>query len=337
MSQTASMRNTASEGGTGTVAGSLLHLGGRDPGRVLVTGARGFLGSAAVACLRAHGVDVVATDIGEPGTVSALMTFCDVTDFDQVETVIRDGAFGTVLHCGAVSGPMVMAGRPLDIWRINAGGTIHVLEAARCHGVGRVVICSTSEVYGTCSGRVDETTLPRPDSVYGASKLAAEQALSGYVGEYGLDAVGIRLSWIYGPGRTTPTALEKAIRAGMAGQDVAMDAGLTSPTHYIHIDDALQGLLRAATGAVQGRRIYNISSGPAVLMAELARLLEQLSNGVTVSCAPGRPDGSGITEIDNSRAARDLGFKVTVPLAEGLARYRAALQDAGQADDGGSA
>lgn len=328
MIQENDMNNSVSQRAAALVAEPLLHSGGRDPGRVLVTGARGFLGAAAVGGLRAQGVEVVASDIGESGAGDTPITHCDVTDFGQVETAIREGGFDTILHCGAVSGPMVMPDRPLEIWRINAGGTAHVLEAARCYGVGRVVICSTSEVYGTCSSSVDETTLPRPASVYGASKLAAEQAMLGYVGEHGVDAVALRLSWIYGPGRTTPTTLEQAIRAGLQGRDALMDAAPEAPTHYIHIDDALQGLLRAATVTTPEERLFNITAGPAVPMSQVARLVEQMSANVTVGCTAAANSAPGITHIDNSLAARALAFKVAVPLAEGLERYRAALSEA---------
>jgi len=323
--QTNGIKNSASQRAAAVVAKPLLHSGVRDLGRVLVTGARGFLGAAAVSGLRAQGVEVVASDIFESGADDARITHCDVADFEQVEMAIREGDFGTILHCGAVSGPMVMPDRPLEIWRINAGGTVNLLEAVRRCGVGKVIICSTSEVYGTCSGHVDETTLPRPASVYAASKLAAEQAMLGFVDEHGVDAVALRLSWIYGPGRTTSTALEKALREGLQGRDAVIDAAPEAPTHYIHIDDALQGLLRAATSATPGERLFNITAGPAVPMSMVARLIEQMTTNVTVGCKPEANPAPGITHIDNSLAARALGFKVAVPLAEGLKHYRAAL------------
>ena len=161
--------------------------GERDLGRVLVTGAQGFVGAALTRRLRAAGQDVTGTDLrsaSEP---------CDLTDYAQVDAVIR-GGYQTIFHCGAVSGPMVLADQPLAIWRINALGTAHVLEAARVHGTARVVVCSTSEVYGTGLRWVDEVSPPDPPSVYGASKLAAEVATLAYVREHGLDAVTVRLS-----------------------------------------------------------------------------------------------------------------------------------------------
>ena len=300
--------------------------GGRDPGRVLVTGAGGFLGAAVVARLRDRGVTVVATDIRESLAGGGEMLACDVTDFDQVEAVIRGGTFATILHCGAVSGPMVMADRPLDIWRINAGGTAHVLEAARRHGVGRIVVCSTTEVYGQLAGRIDETTLPQPCSVYGASKLAAEQATLGYARQHGLDAVALRLSWIYGPGRRTPTALERFLRNAIAGRDAILDASANEFSHYLHIDDAVQGLLRAATAQSAGDRIYNISAGAGVPMTGIVEIVRRLFPAGAASCHPASEAHSGVSDIDNRRAELGLSFQPAVPLDLGLQRYCAALR-----------
>lgn len=292
--------------------------GVRDLGRVLVTGAAGFLGEALVTQLRSTGHPVVASDLGLQEAP------CDLTDFAQVEPLIGCGGFQTIFHCGAVSGPMVLADRPLAIWQINALGTAHVLEAARLHGVGRVVVCSTADVYGDLTGVVDERTLPRPVTVYGASKLAAEAAMLGYVRQHHLDAVALRLSWIYGPGRRTSTMLETILRAAIAGHGISVDAAPGDITHYLYVQDAVAGLVRAGQAATLAERIYNITAGPGLAMRDVVSALMRLSPGCTVTLT-----GSGSAPLpaamDNQRAARDLGFAPTTSLDQGLRFYRDAL------------
>ncbi|MGV8989491.1 MAG: NAD-dependent epimerase/dehydratase family protein [Cypionkella sp.] len=285
-------------------------------GRVLVTGANGFIGAALVSRLKALGLAVMATDLG--GKLP-----CDLTDFAQVEGVVSHG-FDTIFHCGAVSGPMVMADRPLDVWRINANGTAHVLEAARRHGQARVVVCSTTEVYGRLTGAVDEETQPEPPSVYGASKLAAEAAVKGYVCE-GVDAVVLRLSWVYGPGRRTPTTLESALRALVADEDLQIAADPADPTHYLWVDDAVTGLLRSAEISKLSRRCFNITGGAAVPMREVVRALNGMPTRGQISLRQAPPTLAP-DFIDSGAAERELGFKADIPLEAGLFLFLEALR-----------
>ncbi len=291
----------------------------RDLGRVLVTGAQGFLGSALVAFLRAAGTDVLATD------VSGGDRACDVTRFDAVDRVTRETHFDTVFHCGAVSGPMVLADRPLEIWRINATGTANVLEAARATGVGRVIVCSTSEVYGRLTGPVDETTLPQPTSVYAASKLAAEHVSLAYRRQHGLDVIALRLSWIYGPGRRTPTTLGAILEAALAGGGGRFAAHPDDLTHYLHVDDAIAGLLAAGRTVAVDEDVFNITAGAGVPMSHIMEAVAQLRPVARLSLDGVCADGAGPTAIDNSLAARVLGFRPIVGLEQGIEATMRAL------------
>ena len=292
--------------------------GQRDLGRALVTGAAGFLGAALVARLRGMGHVVTASDVG---LADAL---CDLTDFAQVDRLVGFANCETLFHCGAVSGPMVLADQPLAIWQINAMGTAHVLEAARRHGVRRVVVCSTCDVYGTQTGVLDEDTLPSPVTVYGASKVAAEAAMLGYVREHGLDAVALRLSWLYGPGRRTPTALEKMILSTAKSGDIHFEAVPDEITHYLHVEDAVTGLIKAGQINTLGARIYNISAGQGLAMRHIANVLEALTPNLRITLAPQGMVVQPVT-LDIHRAERDLGFSPSVRLDCGLRLYRDAL------------
>lgn len=293
--------------------------GGRDPGRVLVTGARGFVGSALVRRLHGDRVEVVTSDLAGADIA------CDLTDSRQTEAMIATARFGTVFHCGAVSGPMVLADRPLAIWQINATGTANLLEAARRHAVGRIVICSTTEVYGNPCGPVDETALPQPASVYAASKLAAEQVMLGYVREHSLDAVALRLSWIYGAGRKTPTMLEAMLRAAISGDQVTFAAHPDDITHYLPVDDAVDGLLCAARAAVLPQSIYNITTGHGLPLRDIVGCIAHLRPQARIGLSGAPSRSGGPTVIDNRRAVSDLGYRPSVPPAVGLRRYLEAL------------
>ncbi len=295
----------------------------RDLGRILVTGAAGFLGAALVRRLRSEGCEVMASDRGLQDHP------CDLTDFVQVERLVGTGGFRTIFHCGAVSGPMVLADQPLAIWQINALGTAHVLEAARRQGVARIVVCSTCDVYGDLTGVVDETTLPHPVTIYGASKVAVEAAMMGYVREHSLDAVALRLAWIYGPGRQTPTSLEAMIRGSMSGTTVRVDAGPDEITHYLYIEDAVSGLLCAGLAETLTERVYNISAGPGIRMRDVVKTFLSLAPEAVIllkdRAAPALPEA-----LDNRRAALGLGFRPMISLADGLRLYRHALTGKGQ-------
>lgn len=296
-------------------------------GRVLVTGGAGFLGARLVEALRGQGTDVVASDLVGGGGEAAPFAICDITNSTAVATLVARVEPDTIFHCGAVSGPMVMADRPLDIWRINALGTAHVLEAARCHDVGRVVVCSTSEVYGSRNrGIVDEQTRPEPDNVYGASKAAAEQAVIGYRREHALDAAAIRLSWIYGPGRRTPTQLECLLRAGIAGRSAILKGRPEDVTHYLFLDDAVRGLLCAATTRRTEWAICNVTAGKGSTLARTVDAARAILPDLQVEFAEGEPATSGPAGFDGTRAATSLGYRPETDFDTGIRRTVEALR-----------
>jgi nucleoside-diphosphate-sugar epimerase len=296
-------------------------------GRVLVTGANGFSGAALVDRLRRDREEVVASDLDGIGAALADFQACDITDPRQVETLFTRGPFDTTFHGGAISGPMVMADHPLDIWRINTLGTAYLLDAARHHPVGRFILCSSCSVYGAMNGAtIDEATLPDPLGVYGASKVAAEQAVAGFAREHGVDAVALRLAWVYGPSRRTPTTLAQLLRAAVTGKAFVIDDAPSTVTHYVHVEDVIEGLLAAARACNLPRLVYNISAGTGCRFEHLAALVRQLAPGVDVTFAQSRNPSTGPLGFDLANAAHDLSYRPSISLSDGLERYVAALR-----------
>jgi nucleoside-diphosphate-sugar epimerase len=300
----------------------------RELGRVLVTGAGGFLGTALTAELARRRIDAVATDFAGEATLPAGMLPLDVRDAAAVLAILQSRPFDTILHCGAVSGPMVMADRPLDIWNINATGTANVLEAARLTKAERVVVCSTVEVYGEATaGTANENARPQPDNVYGASKAAAEQAALAYHREHGLDTVALRFSWIYGPGRKTPTTLAALLTDSLHGATTIVSGHLADITHYLYIDDAVDGLLRAATAATPGDgRIFNITAGAGVALAQVLDDVRTVAPQARIDFQAAHSPERGPDSFDQVLAETRLGFRARTPFRTGLERTLSALR-----------
>jgi nucleoside-diphosphate-sugar epimerase len=300
----------------------------RDLGRVLVTGANGFLGTALLIELKNRQVEFVATDIAGATPLPSGMTALDVRDASAVRAVMERARFDTVFHCGAVSGPMVMADRPLDIWNINATGTANLLEAARLTKAGRIVVCSTVEVYGAAvSGTARETTRPQPDTVYGASKLAAEHAAETYHREHGLDTVTPRFSWIYGPGRKTPTTLAALLANSLSGAVTRIEAHPADMMHYLYIEDAVDGLLRAASVAqLKAERIFNITAGPGTLFSAMLDQVREVASDVRIDFRTRPVPVPGPAGFGQDRAEAVLGYRARTGFKAGLTRYLQAIE-----------
>jgi nucleoside-diphosphate-sugar epimerase len=251
---------------------------------------------------------------------------CDLTRHDEVERLLRDHPVDTVIHAGAVSGPMVMADRPLDIWQINVTGTAYLLQAALLGKVSRFVLCSSVDVYGPDpTGVIDEDAPFAPQTVHGASKVAAEAALAGYACEHGIDGVAVRLAWIYGPGRRTPTTLARLIRAGLAGEAIELDHHAAEVTHYLFIDDAVAGVLAAArTAGRLPRRAYNIAAGETGTMGQVVDTLQTVLPALRVTFRHNAHDARAAS-YSIANANRDLDYRPEVTLSDGLRLYAAAL------------
>src|SRR5690606_27532373 len=137
---------------------------------------------------------------------------CDLRDTHRLHQLAFGQDLDSIVHCGAHSGPMVARDNPYDLVAVNVVGTANVLEVARLQRVRRFVNCSSVSVYGsTSAGPVREDPALHPSTVYGATKLAAEHLATAYAREHGLDAVSLRLSWVYGPRRTTSCLLRRMI------------------------------------------------------------------------------------------------------------------------------
>jgi UDP-glucose 4-epimerase len=303
--------------------------------RALVTGGAGFIGSHLVDALVERGDEVEVLDDLSSGRrenltgaleAGAKLIEADVSDDTSVAGTIESRPPDVVFHLAGQIDVRVSVSDPFFDARLNVGGTINVLDAARQAGVGRVVFASTGgAIYGEGTGRdlpLDETAECLPDAPYGQSKLAAEGYLDLYSRLYDLSTIALRLGNVYGP-RQDPLgeAGVVAIFCGalLDGRTPRVFGDGEQTRDYVYVGDIVEALLAAGESRVTGT--LNTGTGTETSVLELGRMIgEACDRPFEPQMAPPRPGEVQRIAIDSARAERDLGWKARTSLEEGLRR-----------------
>jgi len=290
--------------------------------RVLVTGGAGFIGSHVVDRLRAHGVvprifDVRPSPYHAADEVEAVTG--DLLDPEALEAALA--RCDAVVHLAAAADVDDVARRPADAERVNARGTLNVLEAARRRGVTRVVFASTIWVYGNGDAPVDEeTAVAPPDHLYTATKLAGEMYCRAYARLYGLDCTILRLGIPYGP-RSRPTGvLPVFVRRAQAGEPLTIAGEGSQSRRFVYVEDLAEGVV-AALGPQATGRVYNLVGDESVSVRGIADTVCELVADVGVVQTPARAADFAGAEVSGARAAAELDWRPTTTFPEGVRRY----------------
>lgn len=301
---------------------------------MLVTGAGGFIGSHVVEQLVAEGARVRAflrynsrNDIGlmrfipSHARQSVELIFGDLRDASAVSGATRGADI--VLHLGALIAIPYSYVHPREVVETNVLGTLNVLQAAREHGVGRVVLTSTSEVYGTAQRVPIDTDHPlQGQSPYSASKIGADKLGEAFQRSFDLPVATLRPFNTYGP-RQSGRAVIPNIIAQVHSRD-RLRLGNLSPTRdFTFVRDTARAFLLMAQASDVTGRVINLGSGREITVGDLARLIMRLMNKtlpIEQADERLRPEASEVERLlaDNSQARQVLGWEPTVSLEAGL-------------------
>jgi nucleoside-diphosphate-sugar epimerase len=302
--------------------------------KVVVTGAAGFIGSHLSETLLADGHDVVGIDAfvdyyPRPVKDRNLLTCRSHSSFRLVEGALQDlelreildGA-AQVFHLAAQAGVRTSWGRDFALYTDhNVLATQRLLEAAVAAGVPRVVYASSSSVYGdTPRLPLHEDAPCHPVSPYGVTKLAAEHLGHLYLRNLGLPVVSLRYFTVYGPRQRPDMAFHKFLKAAREGTPVRLygDGGQTRDFTFI---SDIVAATRAAADSGRPGCVYNVGGGERVAMNDVLRRIERVT-GRTLEVIREEAQKGDMrdTFADTTAAQRDLGFRSTVSLDEGLSR-----------------
>ncbi|MFG1186788.1 MULTISPECIES: NAD-dependent epimerase/dehydratase family protein [Xanthobacter] len=302
--------------------------------RILVTGGGGWLGSAIVRALLARGHAVIATDVVIPPALEALAASdprltcatADLGEWPQVVGLFRAHAPDAVVHCAAIVGVVQCADLPLKAMRVNVEGAVNVFEAMRLSGVKRMVHVSTEETYGDFTApMIDEDHPQKPTSIYGLTKLAVEHYGRAYGRDHGLECINVRTCWVYGPHLPRPRMPKTYIDAALKGEALRIPAGGDLAVDQVYISDTVAGVVLALEKAEHRFDAYNIATGAAPTLADVAGLVNAAVPGARITVDPGPylHGGRILTArkgaLDISRARAELGYAPQYDIARGIA------------------
>ena len=306
---------------------------------VLVTGAAGFIGSHLADRLLALGAEVVGLDNFDDGYApetkrrnlrralsggpSFRLVEGDVRDARLLGELFAEKRFDAVLHLAARTGIRRSLEEPLRCAEVNAGGSLALLEAARAAGVRRLVLASSSSVYGegTPAPFREDAACDRPISPYAASKRAMEHYAAAYSRLHGLDITCLRYFPAYGPRQRPDLAIHKFARLMAAGKPIPVFGDGSTARDYTCVTDTVEGVL-ACTRQEFGYEIFNLGESQTVTLSRLIELLEHhLGTKAVIDWQPPQPGDVPITYADTSKARSRLGYAPQVKIEDGIPRF----------------
>jgi GDP-L-fucose synthase len=303
--------------------------------RILVTGGGGFLGSHLVERLDSDGHDVVVARSIE----------YDVTTMEDTARMFDDADPELVFHLAAeVGGIGANRANPGRYWFANVTMGANVLEQARLHSTPKLVIVGTVCAYPKFApvpfseadlwdGYPEETNAP-----YGVAKKSVLVGAQGYRAQYGLDAIFLLPTNLYGPRDNfdleTSHVIPALIRKMVEASDEVVLWGDGSPTReFLYVDDCVEGLVLAAE-RFDGSEPVNLGAAREISIRELAELIaEETGYAGTIVWDTEKPNGQPRRSVDGARARELFGFEARTPLREGIQRtvawYRSSVAGVG--------
>jgi UDP-glucuronate 4-epimerase len=324
--------------------------------KVLVTGAAGFIGFHTAKALLQQGCEVVGLDnlnaYYDPDLKTARLRILeqadnfrfariDITDREAMRNLFARGKFQRVVHLAAQAGVRYSIQNPHAYVQSNIAGFLEVVEGCRSNSVEHLVYASTSSVYGanTRMPFSEQQCVDHPLTLYAATKKANELMAHSYSSLYGLPTTGLRFFTVYGPWGRPDMALFRFTKNILAGAPIDVYYEGHHQRDFTYIDDVVGGVLAAvdhiATADVRWNsdmpdpsssrapyRVYNVGNQRPVMLLHLIEVLEQcLGRKAVKNMLPMQPGDVPETSADVGALARDMGYRPSTELEQGVKRF----------------
>lgn len=286
---------------------------------VLVTGGSGFIGSHVVDKLVEHGYDVRVFDKIKPLRDDVEWFRGDLLNDSDLILACRD--VDVIFHLAAIADVNVGIANPELCLTINENGMLKLLTAAVTKEVERVVLASTTWVYGKAQGVVDENSpIPMPDHIYTKTKIGQEHLLYTWHNHYGLSYTILRYGIPYGPRMRSNMVIATFVNRVLRGYPVTVFGDGNQGRCFIYIEDLAEGNV-AALKKEGENQIFNLAGKEFITINKIIECLRDIFGEVRVERKPARPgDFKGVV-ISIEKAKKVLGWEPKHSFIEGLKKY----------------
>lgn len=328
-----------------------------DDSPILVTGAAGFIGHAVSERLLARGERVIGLDsftdyydvaLKKARTARLAENFNfrlidgDIASPGLVSELVEANDIRRIVHLAAQAGVRYSLENPAAYADSNVVGFLNVLEGCRAVQPRHLVYASTSSVYGA-NGKLPFSVhdhAVHPITLYAATKLANEAMAHAYAHLFGVPCTGLRFFTVYGPWGRPDMSPFKFLSAILEGRPIDVYGQGRMQRDFTYVDDIVDGVIAAldrpaqvnpewdpqrpdpASSGVAPWRIYNIgASEPVELMRYIETFERKLGCKAKLNLMPMQPGDVVSTAADVSETVRDLGYRPTTSIEEGVGRF----------------
>lgn len=308
---------------------------------VLVTGGAGFIGGHIAEQLASAGHNVTVVDnfvpyydtgIKEQNVDAGIQKAFDgnggyeliegsITDAELVDELVADA--DVVYHQAAQAGVRKSVDEPDLVNEYNVDGTVNVLEAARNHDLRRVVVASSSSVYGKPEYLpYDEEHPTAPVSPYGVSKLATEQYARVYAEVYGLPTVSLRYFTVYGPRMRPNMAMTNFVSRCLHGEPPVIYGSGQQTRDFTYVTDIRRVNQQLLHDDSADGEILNVGSTDTIDIQTLAELIrDEIDPSLGLEYESAREGDAEHTHADVSKATELLGYEPTIDITTGVQKF----------------
>ena len=308
----------------------------------LITGAAGFIGSHLADKLLNEGNKVIVVDnfcdfynpeIKENNVKHNLsnpnykLYRADIRDRNELAKVFNENKIDVVIHLAAMAGVRPSIDNPIYYQEVNCVGTQNILEEMKLHNIKKLVMASSSSVYGNCKEVPfkENMIVDFAISPYAATKKANEVMTHVYHKLFDFNVIMLRFFTVFGPRQRPDLAINKFTRLMLNDEPIPMFGDGTTSRDYTYIDDIVDGIIKSCNYVENNKDVYEIlnlgNSSPVSLKEMINTIAEGLNKTPNIQELPMQPGDVERTFADISKAKKLIGYNPKTSFKEGIENF----------------